>query len=319
MIAVVTALLLATPPPDPPTAALTIDVAPDLPPSLGTCVTYEDLARRVAERLGGRDPFEPLAARKAFVVITGSPARLVAELRLREPDGRTGRRVLTDADCQALSAALALALAVAIDPLAALAPPRAPVRPAWAVRPREADATHLQRREPEPTPPAPPPPPPESLRVGAGVGAVATLGLAADLLVGVAAGPTLTPGPWRFGASVEASFAAPARLRDTAVATQVLALRVDARRAFGRLDVGLGLGLHLWGIRASDGLASPVEADRALFMPELSLSYRPRSSLRFDLRLATPVPRPVIALDGEDVWRAWPLVVTFAIISGLDL
>ena len=88
------------------------------------CDDRATIARRVVERLG-RDVFSESASRSIEGVIQHEGERWDAHLYVREADGSLfGSRYLTSTapDCGALDAAVTLAIALAIDPDAALRP-----------------------------------------------------------------------------------------------------------------------------------------------------------------------------------------------------
>jgi hypothetical protein len=124
-----------------------------------SCDDGAGIARRVVARLG-RDVFREGASRSIEGVVQHQGDRWDAHLYLREAGGAlAGSRDLTsDApDCEPLEAAVTLAIALAIDPDAALrplsspeAPPPPPAAPAPAPSPPPAPAL------------APPPPPADS-------------------------------------------------------------------------------------------------------------------------------------------------------------
>lgn len=84
------------------------------------CPSREALARAIAGRLG-YEPFADDAGDRLRAVIARDGARLRATIELLEAGVTTGTRELEgapDADCSALASAVALAMAIAIDPLA---------------------------------------------------------------------------------------------------------------------------------------------------------------------------------------------------------
>lgn len=100
----------------------------------GSCIDAQALEARVRERLGS-DPFDARATRAIEGVVRRSGGTWAAEIavRARGSDAEPPSRELKSqaADCSALSDAVVLAVALAIDPAAALsAPPRsAPPKP----------------------------------------------------------------------------------------------------------------------------------------------------------------------------------------------
>ncbi len=89
------------------------------------CASGAELQAEVNKRLG-RDAFAEPARRSIEGVVTREGAKWIARLYVRELDGTLlGQRELTSdaADCKALGSAVVLAVALAIDPEAAMGPP----------------------------------------------------------------------------------------------------------------------------------------------------------------------------------------------------
>jgi hypothetical protein len=114
-----------------------------------SCPPGRELAADVAQRLG-RSPFDPAAPRAIEIRVERTATGFRSRVHVRGGDGSTlGRRMLAsdEPSCAPLFSATALAVALLIDPDAAL---REPAR-----SPAVAEFT-----EPEPPPPPPPAPPP---------------------------------------------------------------------------------------------------------------------------------------------------------------
>jgi hypothetical protein len=107
-----------------------------------SCPDVRSVERTVRERLG-RDPFADSAELAAEVWLSRDGAGFVARIQLRGQNGELqGERSLrSDGSCDTLADAVALALALSIDPDAALAPRPAPPQAA----PAEARAQQLAR------------------------------------------------------------------------------------------------------------------------------------------------------------------------------
>jgi hypothetical protein len=145
------------------------------------CAAQGAIAERVGARLG-RDPFAADAKRSIEAILTRAGGSFRAEIYVRDAAGAlVGQRALTSdaADCASLEAASVLAVALAIDPEAALAPrPAAPPEPAPAPAPAPLAPPPVPPRMPAIAPPvaAPAPPPPLlgasglALRAGPGFG-----------------------------------------------------------------------------------------------------------------------------------------------------
>ena len=128
------------------------------------CLARADIEERVSARLG-RPVFSDAARGTIEGFVQREGETWVAHILARDESGRvTGSRDLTNnaPDCSGLDAAVTLAVALVIDPEAALRPPSSapprplPVRLPVAVPP----APPLPPAPPFPTPAAPPPPPP---------------------------------------------------------------------------------------------------------------------------------------------------------------
>jgi len=110
------------------------------PAELSACPDEAAFRQRVVERMG-RNPFAVGASRKIQVLFTRAGATLTALVRVEDAGKPRGeRRIETRAGCEELASGAALAVSIAIDPLAALGAPNPP----------EAAA---------PAPPSPPPKP----------------------------------------------------------------------------------------------------------------------------------------------------------------
>jgi hypothetical protein len=89
----------------------------------GSCPDARAVAGRVRDRLG-RDPFADSAEIAAEVVVAEQGGTFVARIRIRADGGALrGERIITsEGSCETLTAAVALALALYVDPEAALRP-----------------------------------------------------------------------------------------------------------------------------------------------------------------------------------------------------
>jgi len=164
-------------------------------PGTEKCPDERDLRNGVAARLG-RDPFDDHADRMVTARVSRVRKILRARIEVHGPAGELyGERDLSskDKDCAELAEATELAIAIAIDPLAAMstpkpiateAPPPAPP-PAAVEEPHPAPPPVVA---PAPTPPpprpAPPAPAPPHLQFHAEGGPVGSLGAAPQAAVG---------------------------------------------------------------------------------------------------------------------------------------
>ncbi|MCC6621274.1 MAG: hypothetical protein IT385_08465 [Deltaproteobacteria bacterium] len=292
-------LVLAAAPAPPPTASLVIERA-----SAAACeVDPGLLAARVAGHLGGRDPFAPDAPREARVRWSRAGARVVADISMIEPDGRRGERRLDETRCPDLIEAVALALAIAIDPLAALAPARpTPMRVA---RSHEGEA-RAERRDPdEPQPRAPSAIVERGLVVTGGF----TLGLVAGAAPAVAIGPGLRlelGDRWRVALEGGVAFAGPSPLERARVAVTRLEARLEGCRVEG-LVACAGLHYTRWRATTDEGLARPIDEARDSLALAATLGVA-LGSTRLELGLAVPLTPPArLVLDGRAAFTAWPV------------
>ncbi|HMJ11381.1 MAG TPA: hypothetical protein VK524_08230 [Polyangiaceae bacterium] len=92
--------------------------------SAASCAERESIQRRVEERIG-HAAFEERAARVLVVNVERDESGYLAHLYLDTRAGPRSKRTLrsSDSDCAALESAIVLAVAIAVDPAAALASP----------------------------------------------------------------------------------------------------------------------------------------------------------------------------------------------------
>lgn len=176
-------------------------------PAAQTCPDASLVMSAVAVQLG-YVPWEPEAADAIAVEIVRNEAGLRARVELRQGDKLAGSRVLSSAesDCQELSEAVALAIAIAIDPLnTRLAGPAPRPRPSQQYD-REVSA-ELRASQPAP-PPSPASPEHRPYGLLASVGGLAAVGSAPAVAGGLELQLALR---WRrFSALVEGRLDLPA-------------------------------------------------------------------------------------------------------------
>jgi hypothetical protein len=158
----------------------------------GTCPDGRALAARVSERLG-RNPFSDAAEQSIEGGVVARDGRFHAELRVRDAGGvaRGSRELAANGpDCAELAEAVVLAVALTIDPNAALggmptppAAPPAPVEPPPPAPPALPSCPAVRCPPPEPCRQKPCPPP-SGLRAAVAARAVVAFGV----LPGVAPG-----------------------------------------------------------------------------------------------------------------------------------
>jgi hypothetical protein len=164
-----------------------------------TCPDAAAVASSVAERLG-YEPFDSAASGTVKVKVFGKDRGLQARIEMLGADGKAkAERVLSSrrSDCADLAATMALAIAIAIDPFRASAPPPASAAapPAPLPEPLAAAAPPETAKEPQhlpsivvAPPPASPPPPTASqpITARAAIGVVGGIGSAPVRNLGVA-------------------------------------------------------------------------------------------------------------------------------------
>lgn len=287
-----------------------------------------DVRARVVALLG-RDPFVdagPEAAR--FVVTTRSGARWSALIRTSGKDTPSGVRRLRApaATCAALDETVALALALAIDPLGeglsvgAESPPPVDTvhKVGSAERPRAPEGeTASGRLGLLPTPEAPSPS--RGARVGGRLGVLVSTGFSPELALAPELGVTVTAAPW----SVELGgrfHMSSARVGGLATAVVVWALYVDACLGGGvRVCAGLDGGAYRadssrGGVRAH--LAPGLALKLGLTGPSGSASGG--AALEWTLRLSAPIWRQRLDVGGEEGWQmpGWTFGLALGFATG---
>lgn len=274
-------------------------------PSVAGCPTDRELRDAVAARLG-YDPFasakddEPM---QIIVQVRRRGAAVAGTLEIMGP--RPGKKELDSprGDCRELVDALAVAIALAIDPASSTRPPPPPPAPP---------------PPPEPKPPASAPPPDrapapdESPATRAVVSAGIAARLFANELPSVAAGGALHFG-WRwkaFEARVEGFFTSIGSTSRNglpgSVSASVLAASV---LPCGHVGIAYGCGgLTLGSLRAEgEGLAITRRGSNVYATALLRVGVVVPLSSSIDLDAATDVAVPLervgLELDGRDVFR----------------
>jgi len=308
LIYLLCALLLAAPA---PTARLVVERAADTD-RCARPFAEPSLRSLVAARLGGRDPFVVAAAREARVRFSRSAARFVATIVLTEPDGRQGERRLSDSDCDQLVRAVALALALAVDPLALDAPakpPRVVRADALASDRRERHAPELQPANVMLSRPA---------ETGPTWRLASSLALELGATPDVAIGPTLRLelGDWRWRAVIEGGlgFAGPTPVADTRVLIVRGTLRVDLCWHQG-MRTCLGLTWARSTASADEALAEPISETRDALLLGASIGISLGSHARLELGLGLPLtPRATFVVGEAVAWRAWPVIPSLRLV-----
>jgi hypothetical protein len=246
------------------------------------CPSRQELEREVSTRLG-HSPFESVSSRSIEILTERTAEGYRSVVSVLDQDGKLlGRRVLVGEEptCTPIFSATALAVALLIDPEAALSRDS---RAKEAVGRFDTDEAPAPRAaEPPPLPPSPPPAPPpaqsppivappppapvarDDLTVVVGVDAVAAVGLVPDMAPGVDVAFHARPGrPWGFSLSAlyvsKASAEAQGRTVDVSVTTFAAALTLSAvdTASFGVLaDAGLAAGILHASVRQGQATGS---------------------------------------------------------------
>ncbi|HEY4102457.1 MAG TPA: hypothetical protein VGM44_01150 [Polyangiaceae bacterium] len=304
------------------------------PSELEACPDENAFRRAVIARLG-RDPFVVGAARKISVRLTQSGATLSAIVHVDEAGSVRGeRRIDTRSGCEELASGAALAVSIAIDPLAALGPPAEPESatkpsasttnpPAPSTKPKPAPAN------PKPLPVAKPASPraPDEQEAAVNRGFVRAGGRAwLNAVPGASAGPTIGLGYQRGLGSIalDGIFVLPQaeNVAGTRRAVSVALLAAefspcahfDALRLCALLDAGAllarGQGVAVpssgakFDLSAGAGLGYSFFVGHFSFTPELTASAR--------------LTKTELDLDGTTVWTTPRGLGSFGLELGYD-
>lgn len=296
--------MTAAPSPAVPRASLTVTHGP----GGEQCPDAERLQAQVEARLGAGIFVPGDAAPEARHIAVAFSKRghgFAAEVQLSESGiARGTRRLQTPRGvCADLTESVALAIALAIDPLGELA--AAPLRPAdppavVAKRPREPEARIALVRAPPEVGPTEPRPRRMSLAPRLGVAAV--LGLSpSEPALGPTLGLAIALGPWTIGLD------AVVRLGSTRLAfgDERLAIATHSFGVEGRLawSPASGLGVALTFAAEAWGASGPGgNGVRAHLAPGLGLTWR-AGLAELGATLVVPLGRQRIDLDGVALWR----------------
>ncbi len=284
----------------------------------GACPDQAWLEANVAARLGYH-PFTseaPLQARTRFECAAGA---CTATLELQRGEGTPRRRLLALPDCDELAQALALSLALAIDPLRASRPPAqvdGGVTPGRAPAPLEARAVNPGASGPGDAgvpESAPAVTPPESLARWSGfaqVGAHGTAGLSPFLNGGarVAVGARVGPVSMALEARVDLPQAIGVE-GGSVVNTAVMGTLAPCLhwRAFGGCLV---VSVGALGASGQLGAGQAGTVWLALLGGRVSWEYplRPWLAVVAQLTLQAPLARVRVVANDAAVWASWPVV-----------
>ncbi len=314
-------------------AALTIALAApfaiaDAPPTklvysrgAGAEACPEEAALRadVGARLG-HDPFVDPADRTLTARIVKEGVLLRGSIELRDAAGAiTGTRTLESKqlDCKELSAAMSLAIALALDPIAATTPkPSAAPSPSPSPSP---SPTPSPSPSPSPTPaptpsptPSPPPPPPSSLN--ASIGVLGAGGFAPRSNVGFTAGVAYRTRRWSLGAEARRDLPVTSEHATSSI------LAVSLLPCIVRGPLGLCGIAALGAIQASGSDVTTPRSDTGLWAAvgvrlALELPIYAPIALGIHADGMAPLVRTSLRLSGTDVWTT----PTFAAAVGLKI
>jgi hypothetical protein len=292
-------MLLVTAPP--PRVALS-EVNADAP----ACVGIEQLRADIRARLGGRDPFDDAADRRVELRWSRRQRQFVARIDVIESDGQRGERVLVDRSCAELVPAVALAIAIAIDPRVALGtlPPEPEPTPVRVARPTEVES-RAERAAIDLPPPRPAPPEP-GLGWWLGVASFIEHGAVPGFGLAIAARFELGT-TWRAAIEAGIGIGLPADVGTT----RVRALGVVARAQACHVDsvsVCAGLAYARMNFSADQGLDAPVDEGRDMVAAVVGVGLQATHFLRVELGFAAPLtPRHTFKDGGDALWTAWPV------------
>jgi hypothetical protein len=288
------------------------------------CPSRQELEREVSTRLG-HSPFESVSSRSIEILTERTAEGYRSVVSVLDQDGKLlGRRVLVgeEPNCTPIFSATALAVALLIDPEAALSRDS---RANEAVGRFDTDEAPAPRAaEPPPLAPSPPPSPPpvqsppmvvpppapvarDDLTVVIGVDAVAAVGLVPDTAPGVDVAFHARPSrPWGFSLSAlyvsKAAAEAQGRTVDVSITTFGAALTLSAvdKASIGVLaDAGLSAGILHASVRQGQATGS---GDHPFLAAGLGLRAEARFSGGFVLaaRIGGVVPLMRRVLSVED-------------------
>lgn len=283
-------------------------------PGAEQCPDETALRADVAARLG-RDPFVEEGARTVVARIRKVGAELRATIELRDEGGTKGVRTLSGApDCSELSSALALAVSLAVDPIAATTPKPEPSASTSASSPPSSPSVApTPSASGAPTVPRPvvivaprPEPPPRDLggpRVAIGVHGA--LGVVPTTTFGATAAFGWVAPTWSVDLEGRRDLPATAAVGTGTATASVLAVSIVPCLRRG-LFAACALGS--FGALQSTGEGLPVNrTDTAPWIVagvrgalEVPIARAFTIGVAFDL--ITPIVRTTYRIDGRDAW-----------------
>jgi hypothetical protein len=261
-------------------------------PAGASCPDEPELRATIAARLG-YDPFAATATRHVVVIVEPRGPALVGRFEIRDSSGVViGRREIesSERDCPELISSLAVAVAIGIDPLS------------------------ITRLSPSPSPspvPLPVPALSPSPSLVTSLGAAATLGVTPEPHVAILAAVGVRLGDLSGAIEFRGDLPSrsPAGGRGSYVTTLHLA---QAPLCLHRGVIGLCLLPSAGVFRArGEGISAPADTSRFHAALGVRAAFdlplgTPTWSARIFVDLQTPLTRPKILLDEQEIWTGPP-------------
>jgi hypothetical protein len=280
----------------------------------GSCPDEQALRHEVAARVG-YDPFFPWATRTIVAGITRREGAFVATVDLVDDQGLShgARELRTDRGCDDLLGAMALAIAIAIDPqsLSRVGPPPPPLPPPSPPASDPSPVTTPEQPAPSEHLLAPQPSRASQLEIDGSVGLVASGGLAPNVAAGLSLGAGVR---WRMlSLSVEGLIDAPSTTQAEGggtVTTWLVLADVAPCVHFGSF-----LACALGQVGSMQASGDGVSEARSTSIPWWAAGGRlgamvrlsDAMSLRFRTDVVANLDRATLQLNGTEAWQ-YPLV-----------
>jgi hypothetical protein len=306
----------------------------DQPAELSDCPDEETFQRAVTDRLG-RDPFVQGAPRKISVLFSRTGATLTALVRVEEAGRARGeRRIETRSGCSELASGAALAVSIAIDPLAALGAPlqTEDAHPDPAEKAGHEPASTTVDEHPKPTdtvagPPAKPSPTRDSGPVVSRAFARAGMRAWAGITPAISTGPSIGFGYQHgFGSLALDAIAVLPRSESVpgtrrAVAVALLGAQLSPCAHFAELR---GCALFDSGalFAHGEGVADPLTATSFYASAGIGFGYSffaGRFSLTPIIEASAHLTTAQLSLDGQLVWSTPRLLGSLGLEVGYDV
>jgi len=289
-----------------------------------SCPDEQSLRRAVAARVG-YDPFFAWATRTIVASLTRRNQAFVATVDLIDESGVShgARELRADGECRELLDAVALAIAIAIDPQSLSRPSSPPSPPPSepTVAPRSeiltAPATSVDTAPGPPSLAASSDLPADSITFEASAGAVASTGVAPGPSVGLALGAALR---WRaFSLGLEGRIDAPASTTAPGGGEVSSWLVLGAVTPCAHLGPVFGCAVVQAGSAQTSGAAVPDARSQSLPWwatgGRLGVLFRVSQDtlLRVRTDVVANLDRMTLQLNGGDAWLAPPVAASLAV------